>query len=94
MDEVMELSENILISDGTLFTMNNGEEPFRASLLIEHGRVSGIFSEPPGPGELPRCTDVVDAEGFYIAPGFRTELSRRNLTAPRGGGNNILYSIL
>jgi N-acyl-D-amino-acid deacylase len=70
MEKVMELSENILISDGTLFTMNNGEEPFRASLLIEHGRVSGIFSEPPGPGELPRCTDVVDAEGFYIAPGF------------------------
>jgi N-acyl-D-amino-acid deacylase len=64
------LSENMLISNGTLFTMNRGEEPFKASVLIEHGSVSAIFREPPGPDELPGDVEVFDAEGLYVAPGF------------------------
>jgi N-acyl-D-amino-acid deacylase len=68
--EMKILSENILISNGTLFTMNHGEEPFKASVSIERGRVSGIFSEPPRPDELPCGTEIFDAEGLYVAPGF------------------------
>ncbi|MDR3164238.1 MAG: aminoacylase, partial [Synergistaceae bacterium] len=64
------MSRNILISNGTLFTMNNGEEPFKSSILVENGIVSGIF---PGPCELPDVSDrteVFNAEGLYVTPGF------------------------
>ena len=61
--------EHILIQNGTLYTMEEGTEPFQGDLLVAEGKIKSIAKEIC-PATLPSDTKVVDASGMNIFPGL------------------------
>lgn len=55
----------LCIKNGLIYTMTQ-KEPIKGDVLIEDGKIRGIGAEL----EIPEGTEVVDAEGLEVYPGF------------------------
>jgi N-acyl-D-amino-acid deacylase len=61
-----------VITGGTVFTMADGEEPCRASLVVEDGIIHEIIPEREAglTRRIPSGAVIYDAEGMFVTPGF------------------------
>ena len=55
----------LCIKDGLIYTMTQ-KEPIKGDVLIEDGKIRGIGADL----EIPEGTEVIDAEGLEVYPGF------------------------
>lgn len=55
----------LCIKNGLIYTMAE-KEPFKGDVLIEDGKIRGIGADL----EIPEGTEVIDAEGMEVYPGF------------------------
>ncbi|MDR1966579.1 MAG: amidohydrolase family protein, partial [Synergistaceae bacterium] len=84
---------DLILAGGLLFTMQDGEEPFFATLAINGGRVREIIPGSVEPGDLdcPPCATVRDARGLYVTPGFVDIHAHDEY---EGGGDVVELSLL
>ena len=63
---------SIVITGGTVHTMVDGDEPCRASLVVEDGIISEIIPDDEAgvKRQYPSGADIFNAEGMLVAPGF------------------------
>lgn len=55
----------LCIKNGLIYTMTQ-KEPIKGDVLIEDGKIRGIGANL----EIPEGTEVIDAEGLEVYPGF------------------------
>lgn len=60
------MNRELVVKNGIIVTMNKDREVFEGSLLIENGRIAGVYRGKQGP----KADVEIDAEGGIIAPGF------------------------
>lgn len=62
------MAKRILITNGTIVTMNSRREVFKGDVVIENDSIK--FVGKKAPADLKRATKVVDAENSFVIPGL------------------------
>ncbi len=65
---MQKIKSNVWILGGILYTQNEKREVLRANVFIRDGKITTITSSEPK--KIPKNTQVIDAAGLTILPGF------------------------
>ena len=60
----------VLFKDATVWTSGPRGKLAKASVLVEHGVITGVFAEGEAVKELPAGAVVIDCAGRHVAPGI------------------------
>src|SRR5216683_3670551 len=78
------MSKTVLITNGTVVTMDENDSIVRGDLLIRDGRIAGI-----GGDDSTNVDEVIDANGCAVLPGFVQTHLHLSQTLFRGAADDL-----